>query len=175
MGWFPTEFGLKDHHIFWYDGYYYLVSTYVPLEDNNLLAQTKFAYARSIDLCAWEDLSPILDSGANGVWDAIWAPYVLFDDGTYYLYFTGVTNQLTQRISLATSTDPSNPNSWQVQEDVVFKPDHPGMVWEDGMLADCRDPTVIKVENVYYFTTLAGTKQAQLSGSQQHQPHQVLG
>ena len=149
-GWFPTEFGLTDHHIFWYDGYYYLVSIYVPLEDNNLLAQTKFAYARSIDLCAWEDLSPILDSGANGVWAAIWSPYVLIDDGTYYLYFTGVSNQLTQQISLATSTDPSDPNSWQVQENVVFEPDHPGMVWEDGMFADCRDPTVIKVENVYY-------------------------
>lgn len=150
MGWYPSEFGLKDHHIFWHDGYYYLVSIYVPLEDNSLLAQTKFAYARSSDLCAWEELSPILDSGANNAWDAIWAPYVLVDDGTYYLYYTGVTNQFTQRIALATSTEPSDPDSWQPQPDVVFQPNHLGMIWEDGQFADCRDPSVIEVGEVYY-------------------------
>jgi hypothetical protein len=29
-GWFPTDFGLKDHSIFWFDGYYYMVSIYLP-------------------------------------------------------------------------------------------------------------------------------------------------
>ena len=150
MGWYPTEFGLKDHHIFWHDGYYYLVSIYVPLEDNDLLAQTKFAYARSSDLCAWEELSPILDSGAFGTWEAIWAPYVYEENSIYYLYYTGVTKESTQMIALATSDDPSDPNSWILQDKMIFRPDHSGMIWEIGQPADCRDPTVIKMETVYY-------------------------
>ena len=47
-GWFPEDFGLKDHTVFWYAGYYYLMSNYINPE-------TKFAYARSTDFCTWEE------------------------------------------------------------------------------------------------------------------------
>jgi len=60
-----------------------------------------------------------------------------------------VTEDVTQSILLATSTDPSDPSSWQPQE-MVFQPDHPDMVWEEGGWADCRDPTVVKIEDTYY-------------------------
>jgi hypothetical protein len=144
MGWYPEEFGLKDHSVFWYDGYYYLVSIYLPDEK-------KFAYARSKDLCNWEDLGPILDIRVPGSWEelAIWAPYVWQENGNYYLIYTGVSRGITQSIMLATSTDPSNPESWQ-SHGMVFQPSHSGMVWEAGKWADCRDPTVIKIENTYY-------------------------
>jgi hypothetical protein len=150
-GWFPENFGLKDHHVFIYNGYYYLISIYVPPGTTDPLLQDKFAYARSLDLCIWEDLTPVLQERTPGSWDeaAIWAPYVYQENGIYYLYYTGVTKDFTQSILLATSTDPSNPDSWEKQ-DMVFQPNHPGMIWQGGNAADCRDPTVIKQGEVYY-------------------------
>ena len=146
LGWFPEDFGLKDHTVFIYDGYYYLASIYLPGEQ-------KFAYARSQDLCHWEDLSPILDQ-RTGVWDAeqVWAPSVLEENGVFYMFYTGVRYEypnFTQSIMLATSTDPADPASWE-QQGMIFQPDHEGMVWQDGDWADCRDPDVIKVGNLYY-------------------------
>lgn len=150
-GWFPADFGLKDHHIFWYDGFYYLVSILVPPGETDPRLQNQFAYARSTDLCEWEDLSPILTTRTPGAWDetAIWAPYVYLEDDVYYMYFTGVTEDFTQSILLATSTNPSDPQSWQTQG-MVFQPDHSRMVWEAGQPSDCRDATVVKVEDIYY-------------------------
>jgi len=151
QGWYPTEHGLKDHHVFWYAGYHYLVSTYVPPNNPSPLAQDRFAYARSVDLCSWEELSPILVERVPGSWDekAIWAPFVHFEDGIFYLYYTGVTENLTQSILLATSTDPSDPESWQKQ-DMVFQPSHLGSLWVEDEPADCRDPFLFKQGDLYY-------------------------
>lgn len=148
MGWDPDGFGIKDHSIFWFDGYYYLVGINIPSEN-------KFVYGRTQDFCIWEDLSHILEERTNE-WEnlAIWAPYVYEDNGTYYMFYTGVkgpwpSSQLTQSIMLATSTNPADPDSW-ISQGMVFQPDHEGMVWEDGQWADCRDPFVTKVEGVYF-------------------------
>lgn len=150
-GWFPSDYGLKDHHVFIHDGYYYLISIYVPHGTSDPLLQDQFAYARSIDLCNWEDLTPVLPDRTSESWDeaAIWAPYVYQENGTFYLYYTGVTHDFTQSILLATSSDPSDPESWEEQE-MVFQPNHPGMIWQAGKAADCRDPTVIKLGDIYY-------------------------
>jgi beta-xylosidase len=147
LGWFPEDFGLKDHSVFTYNGYYYIVSINVPVEEY-------FAYARSSDLCHWEDLSPVLSNGV-GEWDtvAIWAPDVFLHDGTYYMYYTGVKGSypnLTQSILLATTTNPADPDSWETKLDFVFQPDHHDMVWEDSSWADCRDPMVERVGDTFY-------------------------
>ena len=70
-GWFPASFGLKDHTIFWHEGYYYLMSNFMP-------GEKFFAYARSTDMCTWEDLTPVLGERVAGAWDefGVWAPYV---------------------------------------------------------------------------------------------------
>ena len=80
-GWFPTDFRLKDHSVFWYEGSYYIASIYLP-------GEMQFAYARSADLCNWETLTPILAERLPGSWDenVIWAPYVYEEAGVYYLY-----------------------------------------------------------------------------------------
>jgi len=144
LGWFPKDFSLKDHTIFWYKGYYYMVATYLPGED-------RFVYGRSIDLCQWETLSPILNSNSLSAWkgDFVWAPSVYTEAGNYYLTFTGVTKDFTQRILFATSTNPADPNSWQLQQ-LSFQPNHSGMVWKGGEWADCRDPNLSKFGNFYY-------------------------
>ena len=144
LGWFPSNFGLKDHTVFWYDGSYYIVSIFLP-------GETEFAYGRSIDMCSWDVLSPVLSKRIAGTWDekAIWSPFVYQEQGVYYMYFTGVTTQFTQSILLATSTNPADPASWQ-PHGVVFQPDHTGMNWLNGQWANCRDPDVIKVGNLYF-------------------------
>ena len=143
-GWFPVDFGLKDHAIFWNAPYYYLISTYLPSED-------RFAYARSLDLCNWETLQPVLSYRAPGTWDEyrIWAPFVLEQDGVYYLYYTGVTQNYTQSILFATTTNPADPTSWR-EQGMIFQPAHLGMDWLAGSWADCRDPYVIVADGIYY-------------------------
>lgn len=149
-GWFPTNFGLKDHSVFWFNGYYYLVSNYLPHE-NPGVRETQFAYGRSTDLCTWENLAAVLPQRIVGEWDemSIWAPFVLEDAGVYYMFYTGVTFQFTQSIMLATSTNPADPSSWQ-RQGLVFQPDHLQMVYQNGAWADCRDPMVAKVGETYY-------------------------
>jgi predicted GH43/DUF377 family glycosyl hydrolase len=144
LGWFPSNFGLKDHTVFWYSGDYYITSIY-------LQGETKFAYSRSTDMCSWEVLAPVLTQRTAGSWDemAIWSPFVYQEKGVYYLYYTGVTPQYTQSILLATTSDPADPTSWQPQG-VVFQPAHAGMVWQKGQWANCRDPDVVKVGNLYF-------------------------
>jgi hypothetical protein len=143
-GWFPKTFGLKDHSVFFYDGYTYIVSIYLPGEN-------RFAYARSKDWCSWEDLGPILLERVPGSPDemAIWAPFVFVENGMFFMFFTGVTNQFTQRIMLATTSNPADPLSWRI-EGVIFQPNHPQAVWTKGEWADCRDPTVLKIDETYY-------------------------
>ena len=129
-----------------YDGYYYLISNYIPNE-------YFFSYARSTDLCDWEDLTPILDQRENE-WEslAVWAPFVYEEEGSYYLYYTGVKGPyplLTQSIMLATSTNPADSDAWELQG-MIFQPDHDWMIWQDDQWADCRDPMVMKVGDTYY-------------------------
>jgi hypothetical protein len=144
-GWFPTTFGLKDHSVFWYSGFYYLISTHVSSED-------RFAYGRSSDLCTWEKLAPVLPHRTPGAWDemAIWAPFVYKENGVYYLFYTGVTHAIAQSIMLATSNNPADPASWQTQG-MIFQPTHPDMVWGGfNTWSDCRDPTMLKIGSIYY-------------------------
>lgn len=150
-GWFPTKFGLKDHAVFWYKGDYYIISTYVSPEDPSPILQDRFVYARSKDLCNWEELSPVLAERTPGAWDeaAIWAPFVFYEDGVYFLYYTGVTQTWTQSIMLATSTNPSDPHSW-ARRGMIFQPSHTDAIWEINQFADCRDPFVFKLGEVYY-------------------------
>jgi predicted GH43/DUF377 family glycosyl hydrolase len=152
-GWFPINFGLKDHAIFWSAPYYYLISIYLPGED-------RFAYARSLDLCNWETLPPVLSQRTAGTWDEyrVWAPFVLEREGVFYLYYTGVTKSYTQSILLATTRTPAEAASWKTQG-MVFQPFHAGSLWQAGTWADCRDPHVIEVSG-NYFLYYSGRDQA---------------
>lgn len=144
MGWRPDGYGLKDHHVFYYQGYYYLIGNHIP-------GEKWFAYGRSQDLCNWEDLGAVLGTRIPGSVDelAIWAPFVYEEQGVYYLYYTGVTHDYTQRILMATSDNPADPSAW-TPRGAVFQPDHEHMVWMDGEWADCRDPTMARFGEDYY-------------------------
>jgi hypothetical protein len=147
-GWFPTDFALKDHTVFSYDTKYYIASIYLSSDGY----EDRFAYAASPDLCQWQDLGGILPERLPGEWDEyrVWAPFVYEEAGTYYMFYTGVTQSFAQSIMLATSTDPSDPDSWE-RQGMVFQPSHPGSVWPGfDAWSDCRDPTVVRVGERYY-------------------------
>jgi Glycosyl hydrolases family 43 len=144
LGWFPESFGLKDHSIFSFSDDYYIVSNHIPGEQY-------FAYARSRDLCEWEELNPVLADRTAGEWDhrGIWSPYIIEREGIYYMYYTGVSDDFTQSIMLASSINPADPASWE-PHGVVFQPNHQGMHWKAGSWADCRDPMVIEIDKLYH-------------------------
>ena len=144
LGWNPTDFGLKDHSVFLYEGFYYLVSIRTPDEK-------AFVYARSADLCSWEDLGAVLGGRTLGEWDEafVWAPFVMEDGGIFYMYYTGVSRNYTQSIMLAVSSNPADPGSWQ-RVGMIFQPDHVGMQWQAQHWADCRDSSILKVGDIYY-------------------------
>jgi hypothetical protein len=147
-GWWPRGFSLKDHTVFAHQGVYYLASIF----QSPTHVEDRFAYARSVDLCAWEELDPILAERVPGAWDEwrVWAPFVFQENGVYYLFYTGVTADATQSILLATTTNPADPSAWQPQG-VVFQPAHAGMVWPGrGAWSDARDPAVVRSGDRYY-------------------------
>jgi Glycosyl hydrolases family 32 N-terminal domain len=81
-------------------------------------------HAISSDLVHWTDLAPVLPY-RPGKWDnfQIWAPAVFQKDSVFYMFYTGVTQQLPaydhhQRIGLATSTDLVN---WTRRDQPVFE------------------------------------------------------
>jgi hypothetical protein len=153
-GWFPADFRLKDHTVFWYGGSYYIASIYLGSDGY----EDRFAYAASPDLCQWQDLGGILHDRPVDGWDGfrIWAPYVLEENGVFYMFYTGVTQSFAQSIMLATSTNPADPSSW-IRQGVVFQPSHLGSIWSGfDTWSDCRDPTVIRVGTTYlmYYTGL---------------------
>src|SRR3972149_942772 len=106
LGWYPAEFGLKDHSVFLFNGIYYIVSIRTPDEK-------AFVYARSPDLCTWEDLGTVVDQRIRWEWDEafVWAPFVLVEDGVFFMYYTGVRRNFTQSIMLATPPNPPHKNS----------------------------------------------------------------
>jgi len=144
-GWFPTTFGLKDHTVFTFDGRYYIAS--IDTSDN-----THFTYGVSDDLCAWTTLDPILAQRPALPWHEfiIWAPDVLCENSICYMYYSSVESTFTQRIALATSTNPADPSSWMVDTTFVFTPTHSGAVWNENIWADMRDPHVFYLDSLYY-------------------------
>jgi len=75
---------------------------------------------------------------------SLWAPYVIENDGTYYMYYcSGGTDIANYRISLATSTDLFNWTRYNTD----------GLLFTDGLYA--RDPFVMKYNSttwIMYYT-----------------------
>ena len=143
---------LKDHSLFTFAGWYYLVAIRIDLPEPTNRGELSFAYARTRDFCTWEELATPLRHGAPGDADEayIWAPHVIQVGDTFYMYYTGVNQQIAQTIMLATSTNPADPQSWQKQG-VIFRPDHPDAVYPGpASWSDCRDPMVLTYNGHYY-------------------------
>ncbi len=147
---------LKDHTLFFYDDFYYVVSNHLPLPEDDQTKEKQFVYVRTRDFCTWEDLGTIIGRGPEGAPDegGVWAPHVIREGDTFYMFYTAFNRHIAQSIMLATSTNPADPQSW-VKHGVVFRPHHESVIyhgpdsWSDG-----RDPMVMRYNDHYllYYT-----------------------
>lgn len=154
--WAPPHEYLKDHTIIEKDGKYHLFSIcgtagqdwLKPWRNNN---EETFLHAVSTDLLSWETVGYVLRTGDKGQPDhsKIWAPHIIENNGTYYMFYAGVTHEQKEgfadhieTICLATSTDlenwtkhPNNPvfraPAWAVSENPPIAARDP-MVLRDG-------------------------------------------
>jgi hypothetical protein len=158
--WRPADWKLKDHALFRYDGYYYVVAIQVPTRPDQQEGKA-FAYARTRDFCNWEDLGPVLGVGTEGSPDEwqIWAPHIVSFGATWYMYYTGANRNVAQTIMLATSTNPADPASW-TRRGPVFTPTHRDAYYPGAHTwSDARDPMVLydwaMNQYVMYYTGVA--------------------
>lgn len=100
--------GVADPFLLKWNGEYYLYTTGNPLR----------AY-HSTDLVEWEEISPVL-SGSDDpdAWNQtdVWAPEVVYRNGTFYLYYSATrasddwrVSEEARRVGVATSDSPRGP------------------------------------------------------------------
>ncbi|WP_394830040.1 family 43 glycosylhydrolase [Pendulispora rubella] len=112
-------------------------------EPANPLDEKTFAHATSPSLAGgpWQKQAPALVADPAYGETLLWAPYVIFHDGKYYMFYcAGGDDHAQYQIRLATSTD-----LWTWARE-------PAPLFTDGF--DARDPMVLRVGNqwVLYYT-----------------------
>ncbi len=144
---FFTEFGweVKDHALLRVDGVYHLFYL------RGVVGQPAIdiGHATSPDLIHWDRHAPVLYTGPDA-WDgyAIWAPQIIpLPNGTYIMYFTGISRYGTQQTGIALSQDLWN---WSKLPWPVYHPDPSWALWEEGTWAHGRDPFVFDYEGRHY-------------------------
>jgi beta-xylosidase len=117
---------LKSNNVYWlwYAGY--------PVRSSSLPLNLKIGAATSNDGITWTraSTSPVLDKGSPGAWDDGWveSPTVIQVNGTFYMWYTGVSTSLNFQIGLAASSDGIN---WTKQPTPVLSA-NPANAWENG-------------------------------------------
>lgn len=145
----PQPFRPKDFTIVKRDGVYHLF--YIRHDYTLPQEQTEreLGHATSVNLHDWTQQEPVL-AARDTSWDRsqVWAPSLVERDGTYYLFYTGVTNEpgtyvWHQRIGLATSTDLV---TWNRLDEPVFSCPQVPWVFCDSLDASTafRDPFVMR-------------------------------
>jgi predicted GH43/DUF377 family glycosyl hydrolase len=152
---FFTEFGyeVKDHALIRADGVYHLFYLRGIFGE----AAIDIGHATSLDLVHWDRHDPILYNGP-GEWDghAIWAPQIIeHPNGSYVMYYTGVSRFGTQQTGVAFSNDLW---TWSKLPWPVCHPDPSWALWKEGTWAHGRDPFVFEYEGRYYQLLTAKTK-----------------
>ncbi|MFC1726331.1 family 43 glycosylhydrolase, partial [candidate division KSB1 bacterium] len=153
---------VNNHTLFKKDNQYYLYYTSGIL-DPALVDVYYFGFrmkdneksiklAVSDDLKNW-DLKGDVFKVPDNSWDSrvVWSPHVFENNGQYYIFYTGGSRQITQKIGMAVSSDLIN---WERNESPVFSPDTSWAYYTEGSWADCRAPMVIKEGNnfIMYYT-----------------------
>lgn len=163
-GYVPRGFYLKDFCLIENEGIYHLfhiagvpnVSCCLP--GNEIW----FGHATTKNFQTWQTHEPCFYIDPHG-WDNghVFAPFVIAANDAYWMFYTGVTLENTQRIGIATSKDLF---TWErVGQQPVIRPEEYDWAFcptEKG--AACRDPHVIKHHDEYwlYYTAVTRTGKA---------------
>lgn len=147
---------LVDHSFVERDGVMHLFYNrgYIGYEWDTMPVNT-VGHATTEDLINWKVEPPVVSVDEHTFEDyQVWSPGVAFRDGVYYMYYTGVNENVAQAICLATSGDLYN---WKKYENnPVLKPG-PWCPWGEDHWSDCRDSMVFVDDGgkayMYYCTS----------------------
>ena len=135
--------------------------------------EREFGHAVSTDLLHWTQLSPVIQVRPDK-WDNghVWAPHIVEQNGTYYMWYVGVTMEpfswkWYQRIGVATSTDLMN---WTRYDQPVYSGNMVSWAYADSSTFDgsqFRDPFVMPDPDnpgkwLMYFVTEPNAARGQL-------------
>lgn len=148
------QYRVKDFAIIKRDGVWHAFAIYQCISGYTGCDNTRrgFIHVTSVDLAHWTEVGFVVPPSGSG-WDAsdVWAPSIVEQNGTYYMFYTGVQNAPDgipmQRIGYATSTDL---NQWTVAagnpvfscESLPWAYWHVDPVRSNDWRGDCRDPYV---------------------------------
>ncbi len=151
LGYAPLGYGLADFTVIRAGGRFHLF--HIPRVPGNHCIHAAnehwFGHAVSEDLDTWKTGHPALSVESANYFESahIWAPFVLEHKGIFYMYYTGLSQEPTQVLCLAASTD-SNLNVWKRHEGNPIIPLN-GFAWhwrnKQGHLRQGRDPHVVPV------------------------------
>lgn len=116
--------------------------------------ESKIGHAFSKDLISWTTRKPAI-TARKGKWDSahLWAPTVVEYNGLWHMLYTGMKDDINQKIGLAVSADLEN---WEYPcPDSVI--DVSLFDWADSSpdgYTNCRDPYIFRWENRWlcYYT-----------------------
>ena len=122
-----------------------------------------FGHATSPDLKHWTILSTVINTELN-IWDSyyVWAPHVIkLNDilNFYIMYFTGVSQEYTQKTYIAYSNDLF---TWQKFPEEIFVPFHGDtswVTWKENEWANYRDPFFFTENGTSYLLQSVETNQ----------------
>ncbi len=145
----PFPYRPKEFAFLYVGGVYHLFYMRHNTSATDDSTEVDLGHAVSLDLMTWSQLDPILHTRSDN-WDNlhIWAPFVIAQGDTFYMFYTGVTKvpypyYAYQRIGLATSTDLV---SWTRYDEPIFDGNRvPWAMADSTQYAGCqfRDPFVM--------------------------------
>jgi len=124
-----------------------------------------FVHASSANLRDWTVHEPVISisdvrysDGKGRYADRnVWAPHIVERQGTYYMFFTGVNDHLSQCIAMAASEDLFE---WQLYagNPVLTLEGVEWAQWSRRRRSDCRDPDILSAGGRYYMYFTASAR-----------------
>lgn len=135
--------------------FFYIHREYSKGAKCNVVGQeTKIGHAFSKDLLQWETRAPAIVA-REGCWDSahVWAPTVVRHEGLWYMLYTGMKEDINQKIGVAVSKDLEN-WSYPCAEPVIDTSRYGWTEWSSEGYTHCRDPYLFrrKDEWLCYYT-----------------------
>lgn len=153
----PPDGGIGDFCMAYHNEKWHLFHIYreyaKPVNCHFPGQESKIGHASSNDLVSWTTCAPAI-VGRNGKWDSahLWAPTVVESKGIWYMLYTGMTDDINQKIGLVTSKDLE---TWEYPcpNPVI---DAASYNWSEILpeYNNCRDPYILKWGNKWlcYYT-----------------------
>lgn len=160
-GFRPVGGSLADFAVGWYAGRLHVFYIERRLQEGTPFFpghEVFFGHASTANFFDWEVHNPVLYI-RPGTWEDghVWAPCILKSDNTFIMAYTGLNQELSQDIGLATSSDMVE---WKRSERNPISPlkNSRWAAWWPDDICSCRDPNLVRHEGLIYMVLTANTK-----------------